>query len=50
MLEANYPEYRELEDVQVVNVPDGPMKVAEVIALVALYHFDTRVKLVVGGT
>ena len=44
MLINNYPSYKELEEIQEIELPEGEMKVSEIIALVAPYHFDTRIK------
>ena len=44
MLLNKYPDYKELDEVQELQLPKGVMKVSEIIALVAPYHFDTRIK------
>ena len=48
MLDSKHPEYKPLDDVQTVELPSGSVKVSEVIALLAKYHFDTKVKISVG--
>lgn len=45
MLEQEYPEYKPLNDVQLMEIPAGPLKVSEVVALLAKFHFDTRVEI-----
>ena len=48
MLDSKHPDYKPLDDVQTVELPSGSVKVSEVIALLAKYHFDTKVKISVG--
>jgi hypothetical protein len=47
ILKTDHPEYKPLREVQSVEVPLGPIKVSEVIALLAKYHFDTKVEITI---
>ena len=50
ILQTNHPEYAPLKNVQAVEVPSGPTKVSEIIALLAKFHFDTKVEISVSET
>lgn len=45
ILDKEYPDYKALEETVEIKLPKGEMKVSEIVALVAPYHFDTRIRL-----
>lgn len=44
-LANEYPDYEPLDSVQEVHLPGRPLAVSEVIASVAKYHFETKVRI-----
>lgn len=45
-LKNDHPDFEPLDSVQEVRLPNRALKVSEVMAAVAKYHFDTKVQIV----